>query len=305
MSLIEGRSRVEIPSIPGGRDHVHEITVEPHQAGEFEVRSVSFSYRDQYGVPTYPGDFRCRLSVAPAPVVKPRPPRPVPALGVRLENGDTAFPLGEFGDMRILVQNSSDVAIQDVIVTVDGPLQINRNRSRTPVLLPGAKARFTFSVMAATGGRVPVSTHASFSYPDEYDKVRQAAQEDSLRLLVRQEPMKTAGPAGKVETILFLGASPPDLPPIHPDRDLESIRRELRFDGNQDRFRLEWSIATQSTDINRELVQYKPHVVQFSGHGEEDGRLYVEDGNGNSKPVKPRGWRACLACTAPRSGAWW
>ena len=78
ISLLEGRSRIEVPLIPAGGTHVHEITVEPSKSGEFELTSGNFSYRDQYGVSSYRADLRWKLSVAPGSSARPASPRPAP-----------------------------------------------------------------------------------------------------------------------------------------------------------------------------------------------------------------------------------
>ena len=42
-------------------------------------------------------------------------------------------------------------------------------------------------------------------------------------------------------------------------------------------------------DINPALLRYKPDIVHFSGHGDEEGRLYVEDDDGYGRPTNIEG----------------
>jgi CHAT domain len=294
MSLLEGRSKVEIPFIPAGGTYVHEITVEPSKSGEFELTSGNFSYRDQYGVSEYPADFRRKLSVAPGSAARPASPRPAPRLAVRLEDASSKLPTGAWGEIRVLVQNTSDAVLSGVTMDVSGPLRTNGRRSQVPQLRPGATARFTFSVIAEESGQVPVSVRLTFTYPDGLGSIRQAAQEDSLRVVAGQD--SAAGQdsvAGSGGTILYLTASPNDpdleLSPLRTDLEMKKVKERLQLSRTRDQYRIEFCPASEWDDLSQALADYDPQVVHFSGHGDSDGNLLLEDAVGGVAPTTPEG----------------
>jgi len=288
ISLLEGRSKVEIPLIPAGGTHVHEITVEPSKSGEFELTSGNFSYRDQYGVSAYRADFRRKLSVAPGSPARPASPRPAPRLAVRLEDAFSKLPARAWGEIKVLVQNTSDVALGGVTMDVSGPLRTNGRRSRVPQLRPGATARFTFSVIAEESGQVPVSVRLTFTYPDGLGSIRQVTQEDSLRVVAGQD--SAAGPGG---TILYLTASPNDpdleLPPLRTDLEMKKVKERLQLSRTRDQYRIEFCPASEWDDLSQALADYDPQVVHFAGHGDSDGNLLLEDAVGGAAPTTPEG----------------
>jgi hypothetical protein len=288
ISLLEGRSRIEIPLIPAGGTHVQAITVEPSKSGEFELTSDNFSYRDQYGVSAYRADLRWKLSVAPGPSARAASPRPAPRVAVRLEDAFSKLPTRAWGEIRVLVQNTSDVALGGVTMDVSGPLRTNGRRSRVPQLRPGATARFTFSVIAEESGQVPVIVRLTFTYPDGLGSIRQATQEDSLRVVAGQHSV--VGPGG---TILYLTASPNDpdleLPPLRTDLEMKKVKERLQLSRTRDQYRIEFCPASEWDDLSQALVDYDPQVVHFSGHGDSDGNLLLEDAVGGVALTAPEG----------------
>jgi hypothetical protein len=288
ISLLEGRSRVEIPLIPAGGTHVHEITVEPSKSGEFELTSGNFSYRDQYGVSAYPADFRWKLSVAPGSPAGPTSPRPTPRLAVRLEDAFSKLPTGAWSEIKILVHNTSDVALGGVTVDVSGPLRTNGRQSQVPQLRPGATARFTFSVIAEESGQVPISVHLTFTYPDWLGSIRQMTQEDILRVVAGQDSVVGSG-----GTILYLSASPNDpdleLPAIRIDLEMKKIQERLQLSKTRGQYEIKFRPASEWDDLSQALVDYDPRVVHFSAHGDSDGNLLLENAVGGVALTTPEG----------------
>jgi hypothetical protein len=288
ISLLEGRSKVEIPSIAAGGTHVHEITVEPRKSGEFELTSGNFSYRDQYGVSAYPTDFHCKLLVAPGLPPRPASPRPAPELAVRLEDASSKLPTGEWSEIRVLVQNTSDVALDGVTMDMSGPLRTNGRQSRIPQLRPGATARFTFSVLAEESGQVPVSVRLAFRYPDGLGSIRQATQDDGLRVAAGQDSV--AAPGG---TILYLTASPKDLdrklPPLRTDLEMKKVKERLQLSKTRGQYQIEFCPASEWDDLSQALADYDPQVVHFSGHGDSNGNLLLENAVGGVALTTPEG----------------
>lgn len=303
ITLMSGRSKVEIQSIPPGGVHTHEVTVQPMKPGNFELDSGNFSWRDEFGVPRQVTDFRWELSVldrrSAAPVLAPGT-IPRPKVGLDDEGG--ILPLGEWGGLNIRVRNATGVPLSNVAITVSGPIRTNGRRATVAELPDGKAVKAPFNVIAGEVGRLRVIVRTTFSYPDGQGSVRSAAQDNSVYVVVarptasglRRQPATESvtdipGRASRVQTILFLAASPRDLAPLRPDLELRLIEQQMQLDPNRDDFRLAAKAAVQLTDISRALMEFKPQVVHFSGHGGPDGRVYVEDEMGLSKPINPEG----------------
>jgi hypothetical protein len=117
-----------------------------------------------------------------------------------------------------------------------------------------------------------------------------------------QPARQTADPLGRDRTsglgrriVLFLAASPGNLPPIRQDLEFRRIENERELSVNRDDFQLERAEAAQLGDIHRALARYRPAVVHFSGHGDAEGCIYVEDERGNGEPANVEGLAEFLA----------
>ena len=310
LTLIDGQSKVEIPSIPAGGTHIHAFTVMPTKSDDFTLTSGNFSYRDQYGVSEYPDAFRWRLHAAADATPIPTSPRPAPRLAVRLEDAEAAIPAGTWREIRILVRNPSDVIVRDVRLDLNGPLRINGAQQRASQLRPGTTAGFTFSVVADEGGRVPVGVSTAFTYPDGVGSVRHMVQDDSLLVQVTARPPASASrPASEpVRSILFLSACPDDsnrLPPdyqdvldntcvpLRTDLEMRDVEEQLLLSRQQGKYQIKYQPAARWKDISRTLAYYRPSVVHFSGHGDREGNLVIESDGGGAELVTPE-WVARL-----------
>jgi hypothetical protein len=234
ITLMGGANPAEIPVIPPGRVHAHQVTVEPTRAGDFELTSTNFSYRDEFDVPVRVTDFRVRLSVESAPPAPPLSARPVARLGIEHHGRELA--LGEWDVLKILVQNKTGVRLSDVTVAVSGPFKSDGKRARIGVLDDGATARFPFKVKADEGGRhVPVNVHTTYSYLDGPGSVRSQTQEDSLDVVVAKpgapntQPVTANNDVGE-QTILNMAASPQDTEPPRSDLEMRKVKERLQRD---------------------------------------------------------------------------
>lgn len=88
--------------------------------------------------------------------------------------------------------------------------------------------------------------------------------------------------------ILFLSANPSDTSRLNTDTELRSIREKLRQANLRDNFILEVCTSARPADISQAILDIKPHIVHFSGHGTSAGELCFEDEQGKSKPVTPK-----------------
>jgi hypothetical protein len=98
------------------------------------------------------------------------------------------------------------------------------------------------------------------------------------------EPTKTKGQI----CILFMAASPVDEKRLRLDEEIRLIDERLRLAELGSKFKLQQAHAVRVSDIQDHLLRYKPQIVHFSGHGDEDGELIFQDAAGMSKPVTPQ-----------------
>ena len=92
-------------------------------------------------------------------------------------------------------------------------------------------------------------------------------------------------PAGKIK-ILFLSADPTNAGRLRLGNELSNIQAKILQAGLRDNFELlQPQMSVTTSNIQFELLEKKPQIVHFSGHGGDDGRLYFEDATGRAIPV--------------------
>jgi hypothetical protein len=302
--LVNGKERIEIETVRPGRTIVHALTVEPTRSGEFTLTSPNFSYRDEGDEPVRVPGWREPLSVKAAPPARPAVPRPAPRLRAEHDAGTLAF--DEWNVLPIVLRNATGVPLSDIFVTLSGPIKTNGKPGRISALRDGQTAKIPFSVKASDRGVVPVSVRMTYSYPDGLGSLRPWSTEDEINVIVTKHEEQTTGTipdTATVQTILYLTASPTDMEPLRSDLEMRKVKEKLQLGKDRDAFRLEYCVAARLDDISQALFDYDPQLVHFSGHGNADGGLYVENEMGRGALVNPDGLakmfgqhRATLRC---------
>lgn len=82
------------------------------------------------------------------------------------------------------------------------------------------------------------------------------------------------------KTILLLAANPKGTTPLRLDEEVREIDAGLQRARNRDQFVLEQKWAVRPRDIQRGMLDSKPSIVHFSGHGTGDEGLVFEDETG-------------------------
>lgn len=86
--------------------------------------------------------------------------------------------------------------------------------------------------------------------------------------------------------ILFLAANPQGTVPLQLDKEVQKIKDSLSGRGlltNQFQILQRWE--TSPTDVRRAILQEKPEIVHFSGHGQGQAGLVLVDDRGQPKLV--------------------
>lgn len=84
--------------------------------------------------------------------------------------------------------------------------------------------------------------------------------------------------------ILFLAPDPTDLARLRLGRELRDVQEKLD-DPNKFELRDRWAVRPR--DVLQGIVDFKPQIVHFSGHGLDTGELCFEDEQSNAQPIAP------------------
>lgn len=84
--------------------------------------------------------------------------------------------------------------------------------------------------------------------------------------------------------ILVLAANPKATPQLRLEEEVREIEEGLRRAEHRNRFEIRSKWAVRHRDLRRALLDYKPHIIHFSGHGTGKG-LMVEDEMGYAVTV--------------------
>ena len=90
---------------------------------------------------------------------------------------------------------------------------------------------------------------------------------------------------GQQKVILILAANPKSTPTLRLDEEVREIDAGLRRASQRDRFHLEQRWAVRSRDLQTALLDFKPQIVHFSGHGGDEMGLILEDATGAAVAV--------------------
>ena len=89
--------------------------------------------------------------------------------------------------------------------------------------------------------------------------------------------------------ILFLAANPRDTTPLRLGEEIRTIQERIRGGKYRDQFDIiQQGWAARFSDWQQYLLEYRPHIVHFSGHGGATGELMLENDAGNAQPVTPK-----------------
>src|SRR3954453_12447380 len=85
--------------------------------------------------------------------------------------------------------------------------------------------------------------------------------------------------------VLFLAANPAGTQLLQLDEEIRQITAKVRAAEYRDSLELISRWALRPDDLLQALLEVKPHVVHFSGHGSPAAQLILLDDQGKPKPV--------------------
>lgn len=89
--------------------------------------------------------------------------------------------------------------------------------------------------------------------------------------------------------ILFLSANPWTTSRILVDEEAREVFEKLQEGTYRERFEFHKHAAIRTTDLQRFLMMYKPHIVHFSGHGSKSHKIILGSTPGRGKEVDRQG----------------
>lgn len=140
-------------------------------------------------------------------------------------------------------------------------------------------------------------------HPDDPMRVKLADIANELQTAIigssDEEPLRITGkdktkrkePNGKrlifsaKITILFLAADPTDASRLRLGEEYREIQEKLQLARLRDRFELRQRMSVRPTDISQALLDERPQIVHFAGHGTAAGELCFEGAKGESYPI--------------------
>lgn len=93
----------------------------------------------------------------------------------------------------------------------------------------------------------------------------------------------------KRKKILILAANPRVTEPLRLDVEVRTIEEAIRRYGQREHFEIKSHWAVRARDLRRALLDYKPQIVHFSGHGAGEEGLVIESDDQNvSNRITPK-----------------
>ena len=85
--------------------------------------------------------------------------------------------------------------------------------------------------------------------------------------------------------VLFLSANPAKTKRLQIDKEIREIQAKIRSAEYRDAFEFIPRLAARPDDLVQALLEHKPEIVHFSGHGSDAQELLFLDEKGRAKPV--------------------
>lgn len=89
----------------------------------------------------------------------------------------------------------------------------------------------------------------------------------------------------QIRKILLLSANPRGTSQLRLDEEIREIKEGLRRSNNREHYSIDTAEAVRYRDIHRAILEYRPHIIHFSGHGSQEEGLVFEDETGKAKLV--------------------
>lgn len=280
--LLKGSARLEHPRLEPGASVRLPLEVRGRRVGEWSLGSRGFSFWDACGQLHRVEGFRRTLRVIPAPEGKLET---LPRLKLELLTEELA--LGCWSLARCRVSHQGGAGLERLAVRAIGRVECDPEQPWVELKPPPPGGREELELVlrgCEPGHAVPIRLEARFL--DLYGRTGAAAERGAVRVApttVRATESPGGEPAKPERVILLVSANPTGN--LRVAREARDMRVELRSAKERDRFCLVHCEAAEPQDLTRAMVEHRPAIVHFSGHGSQRGALYFESENGDAPEV--------------------
>lgn len=87
--------------------------------------------------------------------------------------------------------------------------------------------------------------------------------------------------------VLLLASNPADTDPLALGEEIREIEIKIRMAKYRDSIEFIHKHAVRPGDLQQHLLENKPHIVHFSGHGSESNEIILQDNQDLAQPVSP------------------
>jgi len=108
------------------------------------------------------------------------------------------------------------------------------------------------------------------------------------RRILRDPDLADPGDRSREVRILFVPSDPKGVGRLDIQKELKEIYGEIDSSEFRDVFRRFEVKAPEKRDVFRALIDHRPHVVHFCGHGDCSGRIILRDKDGGPLPLSQR-----------------
>lgn len=103
--------------------------------------------------------------------------------------------------------------------------------------------------------------------------------------------------------VLVLAANPMGTASLRLDQEIRDIEEGLRRARHRDKFTLVQKWAVRPRDLRRAMLEERPQIVHFSGHGKGKAGLYFEDNQGHPRLITGEALANLFKLFAPKAQA--
>jgi CHAT domain len=101
----------------------------------------------------------------------------------------------------------------------------------------------------------------------------------------KSKPVSTANVDSIVKTILILAVNPRNTSTLRLDEEVREIDNGLQRAKKRELFEIKQRWAVRVQELHQSLLDFKPQIVHFSGHGVENEGLALENESGNTQLI--------------------
>jgi nucleoside phosphorylase len=87
--------------------------------------------------------------------------------------------------------------------------------------------------------------------------------------------------------ILYLATNPLDTERLDLETEIARVEQRIRAGAYRDTIRLIPALAVTTDDLQRLILEHRPNLIHFSGHGKEDGQIVLRGPDGDARPIAP------------------